>query len=257
MWLQSGTYLTWQVTLNKLASPHYYQTSEAVQIQTPRGTDVFAAGPAVETSWKNVWTKHHWHHPVSKNVKMLCNLQLKGCKCSFTDRYRQRVQAQGASHEQGWRHCGWTGTPSHGSVPFLTGRFHTAFKHFFEPGRSHRFHFDLLHLHLLLLHLLLLASLSCLLKKQKMSGFTLSCSVLAQKGLILLREQGLMSDLHTTLPLWILLIHDPLFLSPLLLLPAGLGCLLPLGVRLFQEVLLHASSVLVGLLFALNAGRRT
>lgn len=77
------------------------------------------------------------------------------------------------------------------------------------------------------------------------------------KGLIFIRHHGPISDLHTTLPLWVLLIHDPLFLSPLLLLPAGLGRLLALSVRLLQEVLLHASSVPVGLLFALNAGRRT
>lgn len=50
-------------------------------------------------------------------------------------------------------------------------RFHTAIKHFSKLGRdrdlrSHRFHFDLLHLHLLLLHLLLLPSLCCLLEKK-------------------------------------------------------------------------------------------
>lgn len=116
---------------------------------------------------------------------MLWKLQRKGHKCSFIDRYRQRVQAQGASHEQRWRHGvqrGWKGTLSCGSVPFFTGRFHTAFKHFFELGRSHRFHFDLLHLHLLLLHLLLLPSLSCLLKTQQKRGFTLSCSMFAKQA---------------------------------------------------------------------------
>lgn len=68
---------------------------------------------------------------------MLCKLQLKGHKCRFTDRYCQRAQAQGASHEQRWRHGvqrGWKGTLSHGSVPFFTGRFHTAFEHFFQTG---------------------------------------------------------------------------------------------------------------------------
>lgn len=185
MWLQSGTYLTRQVTLNKWASSNHHQTSEAVKIHTPRGTDVFAAGPAVETSWKNVWTEHHWHHPDSKNVKMLCKLQLKGHKCRFTDRYCQRAQAQGASHEQRWRHGvqrGWKGTLSHGSVPFFTGRFHTAFEHFFKQARSHRLHFDLLHLHLLLLHLLLLPPLSCLLKTQQKRCFTLSCSIFAKRA---------------------------------------------------------------------------
>lgn len=53
---------------------------------------------------------------------------------------------------------------------------------FFELGRSHRFHFDLLHLHLLLLHLLLLPSLSCLLKTQQKRGFTLSCSMFAKQA---------------------------------------------------------------------------
>lgn len=105
MRLQSGSDLTRQVTLNKLASPHRHQTSEAVKMHTPRGTDVSAAGPAVETSWKKkkkpktFGTEHHWHHPGSKNVKMLCKLQPKG-ECSYPDGYRERVQAQGASHEQ-------------------------------------------------------------------------------------------------------------------------------------------------------------
>lgn len=61
-----------------------------------------------------------------------------------------------------------------------------------------------------------------------------------------------MSDLQTTLSLWVLLVHDPLLLSSLLLLSAGLGGLLTLSVGLFQEVLLHTGPVSVSLLLALN-----
>lgn len=61
-----------------------------------------------------------------------------------------------------------------------------------------------------------------------------------------------MSDLQTTLSLGVLLVHDPLLLSSLLLLSAGLGGLLTLSVGLFQEVLLHTGPVSVSLLLALN-----
>lgn len=60
------------------------------------------------------------------------------------------------------------------------------------------------------------------------------------------------SDLQATLSLRVLLIHDPLLLSPLLLLPTGLGRLLTLSVSLFQEVLLHTGPVSVSFLFALK-----
>lgn len=64
--------------------------------------------------------------------------------------------------------------------------------------------------------------------------------------------KSLISDLKTTLSLWVLLIHDPLLLGSLLLLPASLRCLLSLSVSLLQEVLLHPGPVSVSFLFALN-----
>lgn len=67
-----------------------------------------------------------------------------------------------------------------------------------------------------------------------------------------LRVAFLHSDLQTTLSLRVLLIHDPLLLGSLLLLPACLGCLLTLSVSLLQEVLLHTGPVSVSFLFALN-----
>lgn len=62
----------------------------------------------------------------------------------------------------------------------------------------------------------------------------------------------LISDLQATLSLRVLLIHDPLLLGSLLLLPTSLGCLLTLSVGLFQEVLLHTGPVSVSFLFALK-----
>ena len=63
--------------------------------------------------------------------------------------------------------------------------------------------------------------------------------------------------LKAALSLGVLLAHDPLLLCPLLLLAAGLGGLLPLGVGLLQEVLLHARTVPVSLLLALDAQTQT
>lgn len=62
-------------------------------------------------------------------------------------------------------------------------------------------------------------------------------------------------DLQTALSLRVLLVHDPLLLRSLLLLPAGLGGLLALSMGLLQEILLHTGTVLVSLLFALEIGR--
>lgn len=60
------------------------------------------------------------------------------------------------------------------------------------------------------------------------------------------------SDLQTALSLRVLLIHDPLLLSSLLLLPASLSCLLALSMSLLQEVLLHTGPVSVSFLFPLG-----
>lgn len=60
------------------------------------------------------------------------------------------------------------------------------------------------------------------------------------------------ADLQAALSLRILLAHDPLLLSPLLLLPSGLSSLLALIVGLLQEVLLHTGTVLIRLLFSLE-----
>lgn len=60
------------------------------------------------------------------------------------------------------------------------------------------------------------------------------------------------ADLQAALSLRILLTHDPLLLSPLLLLPPGLSSLLALIVGLLQEVLLHTGTVLIRLLFSLE-----
>lgn len=63
---------------------------------------------------------------------------------------------------------------------------------------------------------------------------------------------GCLTDLKTALSLGVLLIHDPLLLCPLLLLPAGLGSLLALSVSLFQKILLHPGTIFVSFLFALK-----
>lgn len=62
----------------------------------------------------------------------------------------------------------------------------------------------------------------------------------------------LRSHLQAALSLGVLLVHDALLLGSLLLLPPGLSGLLPLGVGLLQEVLLHAGAVPVRLQLALR-----
>lgn len=59
------------------------------------------------------------------------------------------------------------------------------------------------------------------------------------------------SHLQAALSLWVLLVHDALLLSSLLLFPASLSSFLPLSMSLLEEVLLDAGAVPVRLQLAL------
>lgn len=263
MRLQSGSDVTRQVTLNKLASPHRHQTSEAVRIHTPRGTDVSAAGTGCgdelkknKTKAKNVW-----------NWASLASSWLQKC-----------WDAVWAAAERWMRFSWWISWASAGSRSFSWATMKT----WLEGGGGAAAGMGLLP-HGQISHSiqafyptgtftwlsLWSASSSSASspssfapvaelppKKTTEERFHPQLLRLCLKGSLSFQTKGPVPDLHATLPLWVLLIHDPLLLSPLLLLPAGLGRLLALSVRLLQEVLLHASSVPVGLLFALKAERR-